>query len=152
MDSDLSAPEDILNATSTRTPEAALAALDGAALIERDPVAAVLVDMAQRAVAADLDLPTRRVRLVDVRPASWTDNTMNCPPPNSTPVPQQTSGYRIVLQAGEQTFIMHTDFDRVVLCPSANEQLPEGFPTLEVMPELTGEPTSELTPEATPAS
>lgn len=146
---DLPAPEDLLNPSPTPTSEVTLAsdALSGAALVEHDPVAAVLVDMAQRQVATDLDLPTRRVRLIDVRAASWTDSTMNCPPPNSTPVPQQTSGYRIVLQAGEQTYIMHTDFDRVVLCPAENEQLPEGFPTeeptAEVTPELTVEVTSE---------
>ncbi len=136
---DLSAPEDVNPATTApHTPVA-----NGAALIQRDPVAAVLVEKAQQTIAGDLDLPTSRVRLLDVTPAEWTDNTLNCPPPNSTPVPQQISGYRILLQVGDQTYIMHTDFDRVIPCVAANEQLPPGFPTEEPTVESTAETTAE---------
>ncbi len=136
---DLSAPNDIVPAT----PPATLPTSSGAALIQRDPVAAVLVEKAQQMIAGDLDLPTSRVRLIDLVPVEWTDSTLNCPPSSSTPVPQQTLGYRILLQVGDQTYIMHADFDRVVACAAENEQLPPGFPTEEPTVEVTAEATAE---------
>jgi len=136
---DLSAPEDVIPAT---VPPAS-----GAAQALRDPVAVVLVEKAQQMIAGDLDLPTSRVRLLDVVPTTWTDSTLNCPPLNSTPVPQQTLGYRILLQVGDQTYIMHADFDRVVPCAAENEQLPPGFPTEEPTVESTAEVTAEATAE-----
>ncbi len=136
----LSAPEDVIAATAlSPTPSAS----SGAALIQRDSVAAVLVEKAQQIIAGDLDLPTSRVRLLDVVPVEWTDSTLNCPPSSSTPVPQQTLGYRILLQVGDQTYIMHADFDRVIPCAAENEQLPPGFPTEEPTAEVTAEATAE---------
>lgn len=147
---DLLAPQDILQPTPTPTAADSGEVLTGAALMARDPVAAELVGIAERSVAADLDLPVRRVRLVDVRSAVWTDSTLNCPLPESNPVPLETDGYRIVLQVSEQQYVFHTDFDRVVPCNTAFEQLPpELLPTAEIALEATDEATVELTPELT---
>ena len=137
----LPAPVDLLNPTATPPDTTTPEALFGAALLQRDSVAAELVAIAQRLVASERDLPVQRVRLVDVRPAAWTDSSLNCPLPDSTPVPLQTDGYRILVQVNDQEYLFHTDVDRVVPCDPANEQLPEGL-----LP--TEEPTAESTSEA----
>ena len=142
----LPGPQDVIRPTDTATPLGSVDDLIGEALIAQDPVAAELVGIAQRMVAADLNLPTRRVFLNDVRSAVWTDSTLNCPQSNSEIVALQSDGYRILLQAGDQEFLFHTDFDRVIRCDPTNEQLPESF----VMP--TEEPTSEVTAESTEAA
>ncbi len=138
----LPAPQDVIPTTATPTPFASSSDLTGDALVTQDAVAAALVSLAQRIVGDQTDLPTRRIRVVDVRAAVWTDSALNCPLPDSSDITSlKTDGYRIVLQAGDQEYIFHTDFDRVVPCDPANEQLPEGFML----------PTSEATPEATEA-
>lgn len=139
----LPGPQDVLRPTETPASSGASDDLTGEALIADDPVAAELVGIAQRLVSEQTDLPTRRIFLADVRAAVWTDSTLNCPQPNSEVVLVQSDGYRIVMQAGDQEFLFHTDFDRVIACDPANEQLPEGF----VLP--TEEPTAEATPEPT---
>lgn len=142
----LPAPQDIVQPTAAVPTPSTVDELIGEALIAEDPVAAELVGIAQRMVAADLDLPIRRVFLNDVRPVVWTDSTLNCPQENSEIVAVTSDGYRIVLEVGDQEFLFHTDFDRVIPCDPDNEQLPEGFML------ATEEPTAEVTPEATEAS
>jgi hypothetical protein len=114
------------------------------ALIEVDPIAAELVSIAQRLVAQDLDLPTRRVRLVELQPYVWSDSSLGCPLPGQRYVAIVINGYRIVVSAGDENYIFHTDFDRVIPCDSDNEQLP-----IETTPEVTAEVTVASTPEAT---
>lgn len=108
-------------------------------LIEIDPIAAELVAIARRVVAQDLDLPTRRVRLVEVAPYVWTDSSLGCPAPGQVYSPIEILGYRIVVSAGDEEYLFHTDFDRVLPCDPENERLP-----IEATPEVT----AELTPEA----
>lgn len=141
-------PQDVAPPTPTPNTLASLEGLTGAALVAQDPVAAELVGIAQRRVADDLDLPIRRIRLVDVRAVVWTDSTLNCPLPEAEVVVQETDGYRIVLGAGDQEFLFHTDVDRVVPCDEANENLPSGVLPTE---EPTEAPTAEVTAEATEA-
>ena len=145
-------PQDVGQPTETATVAGSSADLTGDALVAQDPVAGELVGIAQRLIATQLNLPTRRIRMVDVRSVVWTDSTLNCPAANSQIVQQDIDGYRIVVQAGDQNYLVHTDFDRVVPCEFANEHLPTGVvvPTLE----STSESTSELTAtsEATTAS
>lgn len=114
------------------------------ALIEIDPIAAELVGIAQRLVAQELDLPTRRVRFVEAEPYTWTDSSLGCPMPGQTYTGIQINGYRIVVSVGDDEYIFHTDFDRVLPCDPENEQLP-----IEATPEVTEEATEESTQEAT---
>ncbi len=136
----LPAPQDVISPTNTptNTPNAP-GGLTGSDLIAQDPVAELLVGIAERLVSDQTNLPTSLVLLVDIRPVVWTDSTLNCPPPDSQPVPSETDGYRIALRASGQDFLFHTDVDRVVPCDPAREQLPEGVVL----------PTEALTPEAT---
>ncbi len=94
-------------------------------LLELDPVAAELVRLAQQRVARQLDLPLRRIRIVDVRAMRWTDNSLGCPQPDQTYAQVEVDGYRIVVSAGEQEYIFHADFDRLLPCDAENEQLPD---------------------------
>jgi hypothetical protein len=115
------------------------------ALIDIDPIAAELVTIAQRDVAENLDLPMRRVQLVDLEGFVWEDSSLGCPLPNQTYTRIESFGYRIVVSAGNEEYIYHTDFDRVLPCDPDNEQLP-----IELTPEATLEATEEMTSEATP--
>lgn len=88
-------------------------------------MAGELVRLAMRRLGEELDLPTRRMRLVEVRPVQWTDSSLGCPQTGQTYTPMQTDGYRIVVAAGDGEYIFHSDFDRVLPCDLADEQLPE---------------------------
>ena len=113
--SDLATPTPVIDEQSTsNSPEATL----------EDPVAAELVGLAQRRVADITGLPVRRVEIVEVKAYKWTDVSLGCPNPDESYAQQEVDGYRIVLSANDQTFIFHTDFDRVVACDPANEKLP----------------------------
>jgi hypothetical protein len=93
-----------------------------------DPVASELAMLAQRRIAEDLNLPVRRVRIVEVTPYVWTDSSLGCPVPGETYTALTVDGYRIVLSAGDNEYIFHTDFDRPLPCDAKNEQLPETTP------------------------
>ncbi len=112
--------------------------------IDVDPIAAELVGIAQRVVAQDLDLSTRRVRLVEIAPYVWTDSSLGCPAPGQSYTPIESRGYRILVSAGEEDYLFHTDFDRLLPCDPDNERLP-----VEATPEATAESTPELTEEIT---
>jgi hypothetical protein len=114
----LPGPDDIASAT----PEGAFTAEETPQL---DPVAAELVRLAQRRLGEELDLPTRRLRVIEVRPLQWPDSSLGCPLPGQTYTPILIDGYRIVLGAGDNEYIFHSDFDRVIPCDSDKEQLPE---------------------------
>lgn len=92
---------------------------------ELDPVAGELVRLAMRRLGDELDLPTRRMRVVEVRPIQWTDTSLGCPQVGQNYTPLLIDGYRIVVAAGDGEYIFHSDFDRVLPCDPDDEQLPE---------------------------
>lgn len=98
--------------------------LRGEQLVAMDPVAAEMVALAQRQVAQELDLPTRRAQLVDVYAVTWPDSSLGCPLPDQTYDPIHIDGYRIVIIAGETEYAFHTDSVMLVLCPRGREVLP----------------------------
>lgn len=106
-----------------------------APLEEVDPVAAELVFIAQGLVADQTGLPTRRIRVVSVEAFLWRDTSLGCPVPGQASTPNETLGYRIVIQAGDTEYLFHTDVDRVIPCDPENEVLPDVLP--EVTPEIT---------------
>lgn len=118
-------PEDLSAATpsavaSVDSPEAQITTT-----LDSDPVAAELVALAQRRVAQELNLPTRRVRVIEVKPFVWPDISLGCPEPGETYLAGDIDGYRLVLEVGDVQYIFHTDFDRVVPCDLTNEKLPQ---------------------------
>ena len=122
----LAAPGDI----AASTPESETTDLPSTTADELtvDPVASELAMLAQRRIAQDLGLPVRRVRIVEVTPYVWTDTSLGCPVPGETYTALTVDGYRIVLSAGDNEYIFHTDFDRALPCDAKNEQLPESTP------------------------
>jgi hypothetical protein len=114
----LPGPADVVSPTPDELPPAEVTAED-------DPVAADLVRLAQRRLGDDLDMPTRRIRVIEVRPVRWLESSLGCPLPDQTYTTLEIDGYRIVLAAGDTEYIFHTDFDRVMPCDPENEQLPE---------------------------
>jgi hypothetical protein len=92
--------------------------------LEMDPVAAGTVALAQRRLADQLDLPQSRIRVVDVMPVKWTDSSLGCPQPGQDYTPIAIDGYRILLAAGEEEYIFHSDSTQVLACDVANERLP----------------------------
>lgn len=120
----LERPSDLVTATPAESTQIA------------DPVAAELIALARRQVARVYNVPEADVRLIDVVSTSWPDTGLGCPQPGASYAAGHHDGYRIVVGAGDTTYIFHTDFDHVVECAAADEVLP----TTEV-----------ATPEATPA-
>jgi hypothetical protein len=118
-------PDNLLTPTTADTSGETLpeATTDGTGL--DDPVADDLVALAQRRVAQELNLPTRRIRLVEVKFYTWADTSLGCPLPGQSYSPATVDGYRIVLATADgKQYIFHTDFDRALPCDAANEQLP----------------------------
>lgn len=133
------APDNALLASTllASTPTLSSSNDEGGLIEGLNPVAAELVLIAQRQVAAALDLPQRRVRLVDITPYRWTDSSLGCPLAGQTYVPVLSDGYRIVLSVGDTVFYFHTDFDRVMPCEIGLERLPEGTPQPTIIPSPT---------------
>ncbi len=116
----------VLPVEATSTPGAAMSGRTPTPgnLIDADPVAAELVTLAQRRLAEDLGLPQRRIELVEVEALRWSDTSLGCPQPDQTYSEIEIPGYRIILQAGDNNYAFHTDFDRVLACPEGSEVLP----------------------------
>jgi len=83
------------------------------------------VFIAQRLVAEQTGLPTRRVQTISVEAYTWRDSSLGCPLPNQLVTEVETPGYRILLQAGDSEYLFHTDIDRVLACDPTNEILPD---------------------------
>ncbi len=101
-----------------------------------DPILDALIDLARRDLAERLDLPQRRVFLVEVMPYEWPDTSLGCPLAGQEILPDPTAGYRIVLRVGQQNYIYHSNTVRVFQCPPEAEVLPAvgPFPALMETP------------------
>lgn len=98
-------------------------------LVDIDPVAAELAALAQRRLALSLDIPAGQVHVLEMTPYIWTDNSLGCPLAGEEYTSVQIDGYRIMLTVGDDEYIFHTDFDRLLACNADDERLPEA--TLE---------------------
>jgi hypothetical protein len=131
----LTSPQDLNRTRAAPTPGSA------GSLLDIDPVAAELTALAQRQLADQLNLPVRRIRVVDVQAVVWPDTSLGCPQPDQLYSQMLVNGYRIVLEAAGERTIFHTDFDRAFICAADDEALPEDFTPL-------AEATAESIPEA----
>ncbi|HET9590622.1 MAG TPA: hypothetical protein VFO91_17675 [Anaerolineales bacterium] len=118
--------ESVPGSTQTQTPNTqaesvnpSLTPKDTAMVPAITPDAAVqkMVDLAKGDLAQRLGIPIDQIALVEVRPTVWRDASLGCPQPAIDYIPMETPGYKIVLEAGGQTYNYHTDDDRrFVLC------------------------------------
>ncbi len=93
-------------------------------LVQTDPVAAELVELARRRLAADQQVSTDQVRLVEIMPVQWTDSSLGCPQRGESYPAAHIDGYRIVLAVDDDQYIFHADFDRVFPCAARDEVIP----------------------------
>ncbi|MBK9124449.1 MAG: hypothetical protein IPM16_15205 [Chloroflexi bacterium] len=89
--------------------------------IQRDPIAEGLVLIARTRAARTAEVEEADVVLVSARPFNWPDATLGCTAEGAlAPTPESASagvaGYRIVVEAGGDAYIYHTDFDRIIPC------------------------------------
>jgi len=96
----------------------------GELLIRVDAVAAEFVLLAQQRLAESLDLPVRRLRLLEAQAFAWPDTSLGCPQPDQTYEAATLNGYRFVFQVGESTYAFHSDSERLLPCPAGREALP----------------------------
>lgn len=119
-DENLTSAESLLTPTAQVEPTS-----DNSSLAESDPIAAELAALAQARVSDETELPTSRIRVVSVEAVRWSDTSLGCPQAEGNYEAVEIDGYRIVLTAGETTYIFHTDFDRVLPCDEGDEVLPD---------------------------
>jgi hypothetical protein len=134
----LTSPQELSRTRAAPTPVLA------GSLLDVDPVAGELTALAQRQLADQLNLPVRRIRVVDVQAVIWPDTSLGCPQPDQLYSQVLVNGYRIVLEAAGERTIFHADFDRAFICAADDEVLPEGFtPVGEATDEASAESTAE---------
>jgi len=99
------------------------------------PEEAVIADLSKR-----LKISEDKIEVVSVEAVEWPDGSIGCPLPGFQYTQAVVPGYRIVLQAGGETYTYHTDDvqDRAVLCGE------DGMPALP--PLLEGEGPTDADP------
>lgn len=93
-------------------------------LILVDPFAADTFRLIQNLLAEELDISSRRILLVSMTSVVWRDTSLGCPFEDQTYSEAEIVGYRVVVTAGEQEYIYHSDSTNVYPCPAENEDLP----------------------------
>jgi hypothetical protein len=115
-------PEATLPPAETQAPEIPLPAGSEAV------VAAAVADLASR-----LGISPQEIQTVEIEATEWSDASLDCPEPGMLYIQVITPGFRIVLQARDQSYNYHTDAGtRIVLCG------PDGVPILLGTPAAAG--------------
>jgi hypothetical protein len=79
-------------------------------------------------------LSDERITLVSAEEVEWPDAALGCPQPGMTYAQVITPGYRLTLQAGGETYLVHADLEgHAVLCGD------EAVPLSPVFPVTPGE-------------
>lgn len=82
-----------------------------------DEASEKMVILVKGHLAQRLGIAVDQIVLSDVKPVVWRDASLGCPKPAIDYIPMETPGYKILLEAGGQTYNYHTDADkRFVLC------------------------------------
>jgi hypothetical protein len=104
------------------TPESAT----GGTVVTPPPVAQDVVRLAREDLAQKLGLAPEAIQLVSVEGVEWSDTSLGCPQPGMMYAQVITPGFRVMLEAGGQTYEYHTDTGNyVVLCQQEEgSQLP----------------------------
>ncbi|MGJ3238500.1 MAG: hypothetical protein ACFE0Q_07320 [Anaerolineae bacterium] len=91
--------------------------ISGEILVLVDPFAAETFQIVQNLLASELDLSSRRVQLVDMRTVVWSDTSLGCPQPEQTYSQANIPGYHVVVEAGNNQYIYHSDSITAYPCP-----------------------------------
>ncbi len=90
-----------------------------------------LVELAAEDLAQRLDLPLRRVFVVEAHPVLWPDASFGCALTDDPFPPTPVAGYRIVLRVGTETYNYHANYRQAILCPAQAVRLPTVAATTE---------------------
>jgi hypothetical protein len=82
-----------------------------------DEAAEKMVILVKGHLAQRLSIAVDQIELLDIKAVVWRDAGLGCPKPAVDYLPMETSGYKIVVEAGGQPYTYHTDAGkRFVLC------------------------------------
>jgi hypothetical protein len=118
-DPELTSPESLLTAAA---PTQSGQSTENSAI--DDPIASELALIARQQVAEALNISVRRVRVVSAEAQRWADSSLGCPQEDQIYTQIEVDGYRIEVRAGDETYIFHTDFDRVIPCDNEAQAPP----------------------------
>lgn len=91
-----------------------------------DPGLQDLIDRTREDLAVRLAVPADQISLLEVSAVEWSDSSLDCPQPGMSYLQVITPGYRILLQAKDQTYEYHTNRDSYfVFC---SDRLPPIIP------------------------
>lgn len=96
----------------------------GELLITVDPLAAETFRVVQNLLAGELDISSRRVQLQEMLAVVWEDTSLGCPQPDQSYTEATIPGYHIVVTAGTETYIYHSDSNTVYPCPLEQSAIP----------------------------
>jgi hypothetical protein len=100
------------------------------------PEAQGVVALARADLAERLGVEREAIEVISAEPVEWPDASLGCPQPGQMYAQVVTPGFRVVLEAREETYVYHTDREQtVVLC---KEEAVMGTPTAPspIEPEL----------------
>lgn len=84
--------------------------------IRMDTEATVLAEQAQQDLSQQLGIAREDIDVLSVEAVQWPDASLGCPEPGKMYIQMVTPGYRIVLSAGGQEYVYHTDMKQGRLC------------------------------------
>jgi hypothetical protein len=67
-----------------------------------------LIELTKADLASRLSIPVDEIILAEATEAEWSDSSLDCPQPGMEYLQVITPGYRIVLQANNQSYEYHT--------------------------------------------
>jgi hypothetical protein len=92
----------------------ALVAVWGLVHAQRTPDAAV--QLATDALSRQLGIAAADLRLANVSEAEWRDSSLGCPGRGVRYTPSLVAGFKVLLQAGDLQYEVHTSSGRAVVC------------------------------------
>jgi hypothetical protein len=95
-------------------------------LAPEDPGLQDLVTKVKADLAGRLSLPVEEITLIEFTEVEWSDSSLDCPQEGMSYLQVITPGYRILLQANNQTYEYHTNrHSHFVFC---SDRLPPIIP------------------------
>lgn len=99
--------------------------ISDAVLLAVDPFAAETFRSVQVQLATELDLSTRLIELVTMRPVIWTDTSLGCPQSGQQYTTIEIPGYYMVIAVGNTNYVYHSDSIDTYPCPIERSILPD---------------------------
>jgi hypothetical protein len=83
-----------------------------------------MADLVRQDAARRLGKTENEIDVTSLALVVWPDTSLGCPQPGADYEDTPTTGYRVVLRAGDDVLIYHTSTRDVMLCTSEEEILP----------------------------